>query len=211
LVLSREPWPLGGCNIRADLRIAAGSMTVEDHERLLRGNKRGSNFSYHPFVHPDAVRLTNYGNGTAYDIQFKGTHCRPRVWVGDAFKHPMEGQLVEVGPPMWNDTLSALGPGESGTVMVMTNSDPDHEIPSLILSCPGWLGAVWAAVSGSTCCPVPRVPRWDGRVKVATSSKISRAESIVSFITVSLNFVDRDTLHASPLYGSPDVLERERA
>lgn len=120
---------------RADLRIAAGSMTVEDYERLLRGNTRSSNFSHHPFAHPDAVRLTNYGNGTAYDIQFKGTHCRPRVWVGDAFEHPLEGQLVEVGPPMWNDTLGALGPGESVTVMVMTSSDA-HESPSLIVSVP---------------------------------------------------------------------------
>jgi len=128
---------------RADLRIAAGSMTVEDYERLLRGNIRSGDFSQHPFPHPDAVLLTNYGNGTAYDIQFKGTHCRPRVWVGDAFKHPLEGQLVEVGPPMWNDTLGALAPGVS-------DSDGDDQFGRARISVAHRVGAeVGSARSGA--------------------------------------------------------------
>ncbi len=69
---------------RADLRMAVGTQTVEDADRLLRANDGSASWGDHLNWLPTAfVRLTNYGDGTAYDVRLSGTNCRPRVWVGD--------------------------------------------------------------------------------------------------------------------------------
>jgi hypothetical protein len=77
------------------------------------------------------VLLTNYGDGTAYDIKLSGTHCRPRVWVRDMGRQETKGAPVTTAAPMWSDRIGAIEPGKSWSVVVM--SSPDTTIPSPVL------------------------------------------------------------------------------
>jgi hypothetical protein len=107
---------------RPRLRMAVGAETVEDAVRLWRANKRRNNWAGQDLL-PEFVWLTNYGNGIAFDIQLVGSHCLPRVWVVDA--PTSESGLDETDPepeigfPMWSESLSSLGPGESVTIFAM--------------------------------------------------------------------------------------------
>jgi hypothetical protein len=56
------------------------------------------------------VLLTNYGDGTAYDIKLSGSHCRPRVWVRDMGRQETkDAEPVAAEPvaaePMWSDAF----------------------------------------------------------------------------------------------------------
>jgi hypothetical protein len=107
---------------RPRLRMEVGALTVEDHVRLWRANKQRNNWHGRDLL-PEFVRLTNYGNGTAFDVRLIGRHCLPRVWVGDA--PTSSGGLEQtdpeptIGVPMWDDSLSSLEPGESVTIFAM--------------------------------------------------------------------------------------------
>lgn len=63
---------------RASLRMSPSGQTVEDLERLGRAQYRVPEEERSRFV-TQVVRLTNYGDGTAYDIELTGRNCRPRV------------------------------------------------------------------------------------------------------------------------------------
>jgi hypothetical protein len=67
---------------RTDLRMIRSGFTVTDLERLKRAKEKASDtaLQWQPW---HVVRLTNYGDGTGYDIKLTGTNCRPRVWVDD--------------------------------------------------------------------------------------------------------------------------------
>lgn len=72
---------------------------------------------------PLFVQLTNYGNGTAFDVRLTGTNCAPRVWAGDtpvgAEPQSDPDAVPSIGVPMWSESLNSLGPGESVTIFVM--------------------------------------------------------------------------------------------
>jgi hypothetical protein len=68
------------------------------------------------------VLLTNYGDGTAYDIRLSGSDCKPRVWVRD--EGETEGDKVVAKLPMWNNRLGSLEPGRMISVVVMSSPDP---------------------------------------------------------------------------------------
>jgi hypothetical protein len=114
---------------RTDLRMIRSGFTVTDLERLKRAKEKASDtaLQWQPW---HVVRLTNYGDGTGYDIKLTGTNCRPRVWVDDGgIEVPMPTYAPPPPPPdnapppqpetiptkkwpMWSDTISALVPGE---------------------------------------------------------------------------------------------------
>jgi hypothetical protein len=75
----------------------------------------------------DTVLLTNYGDGTGYDIRLSGSHCRPRVWVADMGRQETQDTPPVATAPMWSDQLGALEPGKSMSVVVM--SSPDKTLP----------------------------------------------------------------------------------
>jgi hypothetical protein len=79
----------------------------------------------------DIVLLTNYGDGTAYNIKFSGSNCRPRVWTRSTGQKDAEGAEITDGLPMWSDRLAALGPGKMWSVVVM--SSPDQSVPRPVL------------------------------------------------------------------------------
>jgi hypothetical protein len=79
----------------------------------------------------DTVLVTNYGDGTAYDIKLSGTNCRPRVFVRDMGRQETPDSPVEPAAPMWSDRLGALKPGASWSVVVM--SSPDKTLPPPVL------------------------------------------------------------------------------
>jgi hypothetical protein len=138
--------------------MAVGALTVEDQERLWRANKKKYNWDGRELF-PEFVRLTNYGNGTAFDIRLAGTHCLPRVWVGDV---PTSiGTLEEtdpapeIGVPMWSESLSSLGPGESVTIFAMrpATKNPLSGNPELTASWPR----------------LPQLGRWQKREHIVLS------------------------------------------
>jgi hypothetical protein len=143
---------------RPRLRMAVGALTVEDQVRLWRANKKKYNWHGRELF-PEFVRLTNYGNGTAFDIQLTGTHCLPRAWVGDA---PTSTGTMdetdpapEIGVPMWSESLSSLGPGESVTIFAMR---PATKNP---LSGNPELTAAWPRL--------PQLGRWQKREHIVLS------------------------------------------
>lgn len=112
--------------------MARSQQTLEDTDRLLRANKGSGNWINHPHWQPlHFVRLTNYGDGTAYDIRLSGDECRPRVWVGDTGGQKTENDPPTVVWPMWSDTIAALEPGQSVQVLVMTSPDRSRKPPAL--------------------------------------------------------------------------------
>jgi hypothetical protein len=84
----------------------------------------------------DIVLLTNYGDGTAYDIKLSGSDCRPRVWVRDVGAHETESGNVVTKWPMWSDQLGALEPGQKMSVVVMSSPDQSRPQPVLVVSWP---------------------------------------------------------------------------
>jgi hypothetical protein len=124
---------------RARLDLVVGALTVEDQVQLWRANKRKYNMVGHDLT-PLFVRLTNHGNGTAFDVQLVGTHCSPRVFAG--YTPTSRGTLEETDPepeigfPMWAESLSTLGPGESVTIFVMTSKSPLLGTPELTVTWP---------------------------------------------------------------------------
>lgn len=124
---------------RARIRLVRGALTVEDSERLWRGNRKKHNWAGHSLM-PQFMRMTNYGNGTAFDVRLAGRHCEPWIWAGDA--PSSTGTLDEVDPPpelglpIWSQSLGALEPGESVTILVMTSQDPLVGEPELTVTWP---------------------------------------------------------------------------
>jgi hypothetical protein len=143
---------------RPRLRMAVGALTVEDAVRLWRANKRKNNWAGQDLL-PEFVRLTNYGNGTAFDIQLVGRDCLPRVWVNDApsSQSGMEGTDPEptIGFPMWSESLSSLGPGESVTIFAMrpATKNPLTGNPELTVTWPR----------------LPQLGRWRKRIHIVLS------------------------------------------
>jgi hypothetical protein len=121
--------------------MAVGALTVEDNVHLWLANKKSNNWVGHDLL-PEFVRLTNYGNGTAFDIRLAGRHCLPRVWIGDAptSQSGLEGADPEptVGAPMWSESLSSLAPGESVTIFAMrpATKNPLSGDPELTVTWP---------------------------------------------------------------------------
>ncbi|HUO36753.1 MAG TPA: hypothetical protein VMU34_02385 [Mycobacterium sp.] len=83
----------------------------------------------------DIVLLTNYGDGTAYDVRLAGNNCRPRMPVVNMWRADLQDPL-----PMWSDRLRALGPGEPWSVVVMSSPDESRPRPMLEVSWPRWPG-----------------------------------------------------------------------
>jgi hypothetical protein len=120
---------------RADLHMVRINQTVEVAKWLARARTDvDAEEAMKHWQARDIVLLTNYGDGTAYDIRLSGSHCRPRVWVRDVG----ESQETEVVTkwPMWSDRLGALEPGEKMSVVVMSNPDPTLPRPVLVVSWP---------------------------------------------------------------------------
>lgn len=112
------------------------NQTVIVAERLYRAkqDKDAEQALWQPL---DTVLLTNYGDGTAYDIKLSGnSNCRPRVWVADVGQQETDDTPPVVKWPMWSDQLSALGPGEHMSVVVMSSPDPSRPRPVLEVSWP---------------------------------------------------------------------------
>ena len=66
---------------RADLHMVKINQTVEVAKRLARARTDlDAEEAIKHWQARDIVLLTNYGDGTAYDIRLSGSHCRPRVW-----------------------------------------------------------------------------------------------------------------------------------
>lgn len=121
---------------RADLRLQMVGLTATDLERLSRAKTEGN--AHEAQKHwgiPHAIRLTNYGDGAAYDIQLAGTGCRPRVWIDDLGGQDNDGPPY-VGWPMWSNKLSVLEPGDSVTVLAMGSPDRSRPQPVLEMSWP---------------------------------------------------------------------------
>lgn len=128
----------------ADLRMVVGGQTVEDAERLLRANNGDSNWANHPHWIPLCfVRLTNYGDGAAYNVKLSGERCRPRVWVEDAGVVPIQGKPPEVSWPMWSDTVAALEPVETVNIYVIGSMDQSLAKPIVTASWPRLPGRRW--------------------------------------------------------------------
>jgi hypothetical protein len=121
---------------RADVRLQSVGLTVIDLERLQRAKTNGqaAEAQKHWGV-PHCVRLSNYGDGAAYDIELTGTECRPRVWIDDLGAQDGDDEPY-ASWPMWSNKLSVLGPGESVTVLVMGSPDQSRPKPVLIISWP---------------------------------------------------------------------------
>jgi hypothetical protein len=107
---------------RATLRIVRSGQTLEDADRLFRAKDSAAEAElvrtpWH------LVRVTNYGDGPAYDIQLDGKNCRPRVWVADAGQTQTSEDAPELAWPMWDNKLPALPAGESVQVLLMCVTD----------------------------------------------------------------------------------------
>ncbi|AYE95711.1 hypothetical protein C0J29_13760 [Mycobacterium paragordonae] len=133
---------------RADLRMASIGHTIDLAERMYRAQTDGDTARFRPhWDQRGVVRLTNYGDGTAFDIRLSGSDCRPRVWLADMGNQQMHTPIDDdgtmrppeaippaLGWPMWSDKLSALGPGESVDVIVMSSPDTSRPKPVLEVS-----------------------------------------------------------------------------
>lgn len=114
---------------RANLRMVVTHQSAEDIERLARGNDGSASLTNprSPLMPSFCVRLTNYGDGAAYDVKLTSDECQPRVWVGDSGEwigdEDRGGPRAAVRWPLWSDTLAALTPGESVNVLLMVNTE----------------------------------------------------------------------------------------
>jgi hypothetical protein len=106
---------------RAALRIVRSGQTLEDADRLFRARQPAN-----PQQKPELVRtpwhhvrVTNYGDGPAYDIELDGKNCRPRVWVADTGMSQTQDDPPEMRWPMWDRKLAALPASESVQVVLM--------------------------------------------------------------------------------------------
>jgi hypothetical protein len=103
---------------RARLRMVRSGFTLDDADRLHRA--KNPNTPEEQTRTPwHVVRLTNYGDGTAYDIELTGRNCRPRLWVADTGQAEWEGNAPELKWPMWDRKLAALPAGESIQILLM--------------------------------------------------------------------------------------------
>jgi hypothetical protein len=107
---------------RASLRTIRSGFTYDDLDRIERAKNPNVPDQQHrsPW---HIVRLTNFGDGTAYDVELSGKNCRPRVWIADSGKKQNEATDPEVAWPMWDRNLAALPPGESVHVLLMCVTD----------------------------------------------------------------------------------------
>jgi hypothetical protein len=110
---------------RAALRIVRSGQTFDDADRLRRAKDMAAEGElirtpWH------IVRVTNYGDGAAYDVEIDGKNCRPRVWIADAGATETSDGPVEVKWPMWDRRLAALPAGESAHVLLMCVQDERH-------------------------------------------------------------------------------------
>jgi hypothetical protein len=122
---------------RADLQMVRINQTVEVAKWLaLARTDRDAEEAMKHWQARDIVLLTNYGDGTAYDIKLSGSHCRPRVWVRDMGRQEMQDGPVVAAAPMWSDKLGALEPGQKISVVVMSSPDPTLPRPVLEVSWP---------------------------------------------------------------------------
>jgi hypothetical protein len=122
---------------RANLHMVRINETVEVAKWLARAKADVDADEARKHWQPqDIVLLTNYGDGTAYDIRLSGSNCRPRVWVRDTGHRETEDAPLMVGEPMWSDQLAALEPGKSWSVVVMSSTDPTLPRPVLEVSWP---------------------------------------------------------------------------
>jgi hypothetical protein len=124
---------------RADLRMVRINQTEAVAERLFRA-KQDKDAAQALWQAHDTVLLTNYGDGTAYDIKLSGSDCRPRVWVADVGREEWQGEgtgtKVVADAPMWSNELKALEPGEHVSVIVMSSTDKSLQKPVLEVSWP---------------------------------------------------------------------------
>ncbi|UGT94868.1 hypothetical protein KN246_15875 [Mycobacterium intracellulare] len=104
---------------RAALRIVRSGQTFEDADRLRRARKNAQEHEELVRMPWHVVRLTNYGDGVAYDIELDGKNCRPRAWVADTAVSQTEADPLEVAWPMWDRKLAALPAGASVQVLLM--------------------------------------------------------------------------------------------
>lgn len=123
--------------LRADLRMIRSGSTAEDVERLIRARPNATEAAKQwQLWH--VVRLTNYGDGTAYDLKLTGTDCRPRVWVADTAIEQTGDAVPENAVvtqwPMWSDRVSMLAPGESVHVLLMCLSDDSRNDATVAVS-----------------------------------------------------------------------------
>ncbi|WP_156768056.1 hypothetical protein [Mycobacterium sp. E1386] len=107
---------------RASLRIVRSGQTLEDADRLFRAknpNQPGEQVRapWH------WLRVTNYGDAPAYDLELIGKNCRPRTWVADTGQSQTQDDPPEVKWPMWDRKLAALPAGESVQVVLMCVQD----------------------------------------------------------------------------------------
>jgi hypothetical protein len=122
---------------RADLHMVRINQTVEVAKWLARARTDvDADEHMKHWQARDIVLLTNYGDGTAYDIRLSGSHCRPRVWVRDVGSQETDGDEVVTKWPMWSDRLGALEPGQKMSVVVMSSPDPTLPRPVLVVSWP---------------------------------------------------------------------------
>jgi hypothetical protein len=103
---------------RAALRMVRSGQTFEDADRLRRARK-GAQEQELVRTPWHLVRLTNYGDGAAYDIELDGKNCRPRVWVADTAMSQTQDDPLEVAAPMWDRKVGALPAGQSVHVLLM--------------------------------------------------------------------------------------------
>lgn len=88
---------------RADLQMIRINQTVEVAKWLARAKNDEDPAGQEAMKYWEPrhiVLVTNYGDGTAYDVKFSGTDCRPRVWVRDTGTQEAEDTPVVVGLPM---------------------------------------------------------------------------------------------------------------
>ncbi|MGA5540785.1 hypothetical protein ACPCIR_02950 [Mycobacterium sp. NPDC051198] len=129
---------------RADLHMVVGAQSLDDADRLLRGNQGDTNTANHPHWQPlFFVRLTNHGDGIAHNVKLTGERCRPRVWIGDSGMVPAQGKPAEIAYPLWSNTVAALGPGDSVNIYVMGSLDRSLAKPVIEASWPRLPGRRW--------------------------------------------------------------------
>jgi hypothetical protein len=117
---------------RADLQMVRINQTVEVARWLARARTDvDADETMKHWQARDIVLLTNYGDGTAYDIRLSGSNCRPRVWVRDMGESDPESAQVVAKAPMWSNRLHALEGGDMWSVVVM--SSPDKTLPPPVL------------------------------------------------------------------------------
>lgn len=122
---------------RADLRMARINWTLAVAERLYRAKQDiDAERAQQHWQLRHVVLLTNYGDGPAYDIRLSGERCRPRAWIADAGQQQTAEEPPVVKWPMWSNTLAALEPGESVSILVMSSPDSSVEPPVIEVSWP---------------------------------------------------------------------------